>query len=147
MENKKMYIGLGILAVAGIGYYMWKNKKSTKSRISSNSTPPSEMGATQEAEEESNVTGGTKTTVGNRCPKGWVYANGKCNKLGATYVAGWENGQEPTSNYVAGWADKGTQTPNPCNEGYSATLDPIKGTICTPNKKNIVRPYYAGANM
>jgi hypothetical protein len=34
MENKKLYIGLGILAVAGIGYYMWKNKKSEKSRVS-----------------------------------------------------------------------------------------------------------------
>jgi hypothetical protein len=141
--NKKVIIGLGILAVAGIGYYMWKNKKSTKSRISSNSTPPSEMGATQEA--EYNVTGGTKTTVGNRCPKGWVYANGKCNKLGATYVAGWENGQEPTSNYVAGW-DKDKATPMPCNQGYTATLDPIKGTICTPNKKNMVRPYISTVN-
>ena len=28
MENKKLYIGLGILAVAGIGYYIWKKNKS-----------------------------------------------------------------------------------------------------------------------
>jgi hypothetical protein len=32
MENKKLYIGLGILAVAGIAYYMWnKNKTENKS--------------------------------------------------------------------------------------------------------------------
>ena len=143
MVNKKVIIGLGVLAVAGIGYYMWKNKKSTKSRV--NSTPPSEMGASQE-EEDSNVTGASVTSTPSRCPKPWVYANGKCNKIGAAYVAGWENGQEPTSNYVAGW-DKDKATPMPCNQGYTASLDPVKGTICTPNKKNIVRPYYAGANM
>ncbi len=27
MENKKLYIGLGVLAIAGIGYYMWKKNK------------------------------------------------------------------------------------------------------------------------
>jgi hypothetical protein len=36
MENKKLYIGLGILAVAGIGYYMWKkNKTEEKSNFTS----------------------------------------------------------------------------------------------------------------
>lgn len=36
MENKKMYIGLGILAVAGIGYYILKkNKEKEKSKLSS----------------------------------------------------------------------------------------------------------------
>jgi hypothetical protein len=29
--NKKILIGLGVLAVAGIGYYMWKKKSETKS--------------------------------------------------------------------------------------------------------------------
>ncbi len=27
MENKKLYIGLGVLAVAGIAYYMWKKNE------------------------------------------------------------------------------------------------------------------------
>ncbi len=34
MENKKIYIGLGVLAVAGIAYYMWKkNKPENKSEF------------------------------------------------------------------------------------------------------------------
>jgi|JI10StandDraft_1071094.scaffolds.fasta_scaffold429775_2 hypothetical protein len=37
MENKKLYIGLGVLAVAGIGYYMCKKNKpeEQKSNITS----------------------------------------------------------------------------------------------------------------
>jgi hypothetical protein len=31
MKNKNLLIGLGILAVAGIGYYMWKKKSETSS--------------------------------------------------------------------------------------------------------------------
>ena len=31
MKNKNLIIGLGVLAVAGIGYYMWKKKSETKS--------------------------------------------------------------------------------------------------------------------
>ena len=35
MENKKIIIGLGVLAFAGIGYYMWKkNKSENKSNAS-----------------------------------------------------------------------------------------------------------------
>jgi LPXTG-motif cell wall-anchored protein len=29
--NKKVLIGLGVLAVAGIGYYMWKKNKDEES--------------------------------------------------------------------------------------------------------------------
>lgn len=36
MENKKLYIGLGVLAVAGIGYYMWK--KNEEKEVKSNFT-------------------------------------------------------------------------------------------------------------
>lgn len=149
MVNKKVIIGLGVLAVAGIGYYMWKNKKSTESKNSNSdvklATTPSEMGAIQNEEEGSNVTGAstTSTPKPNRCPKGWVYANGKCNKLGANYVAGWENGQQAYSGYTAGWKDG---APAPCALGYEATLDPVKGTICTAVKKNIVRPYLSTIN-
>ena len=36
MENKKLYIGLGVLAIAGIGYYIWKkNKPENKSNVTS----------------------------------------------------------------------------------------------------------------
>jgi hypothetical protein len=37
MENRKLYIGLGVLAVAGIGYYMWKknNEISTEEKSES----------------------------------------------------------------------------------------------------------------
>ena len=31
MKNKNLIIGLGVLAVAGIGYYMWKKKSENKS--------------------------------------------------------------------------------------------------------------------
>jgi hypothetical protein len=31
MKNKTIFIGLGVLAVAGIGYYMWKKKSETTS--------------------------------------------------------------------------------------------------------------------
>jgi hypothetical protein len=31
MNKKTMLIGLGVLAVAGIGYYMWKKKNETTS--------------------------------------------------------------------------------------------------------------------
>ncbi len=34
MENKKLYIGLGVLAFAGIGYYMWKKKQSIEEQKS-----------------------------------------------------------------------------------------------------------------
>ena len=67
MKNKKLIIGLGILAVAGIGYYMWKNKKSAKSRVSNSDvksvTPPSEMGATNtdENSESYEIEGGGGT--------------------------------------------------------------------------------------
>lgn len=31
MNNKNLYIGLGVLAVAGIGFYMWKKKQGESS--------------------------------------------------------------------------------------------------------------------
>jgi hypothetical protein len=31
MKNKNLYIGLGVLAVAGIGFYMWKKKQGESS--------------------------------------------------------------------------------------------------------------------
>jgi hypothetical protein len=98
MNKKTMLIGLGVLAVAGIGYYMWKKKNETK------------LGA---------------------C--GCSGADGQDEG----YVAGWEN--EPKSDYTAGW-EKDKETPKPCADGYNATLDPIKGTICTLPPKNITRP-------
>jgi hypothetical protein len=33
MKNKGLFIGLGVLAVAGIGYYIWKKKSETKPSI------------------------------------------------------------------------------------------------------------------
>jgi hypothetical protein len=145
--NKKAIIGLGILAVAGIGYYMWKNKKTSTSKVSGSklTTPPSEMGASQDEEEDSNATGVIIKPKPSRCPKGYTFSNGRC-VADAAYVAGWENGQEPKSGYTAGW-EKDKETPMPCALGYEATLDPVKGTICTHPKKNIIRPFYAGVNM
>lgn len=85
MENKKLIIGLGILAVAGIGYYIWKNKKSAKSRVSNSDvksvTPPSEMGATNTDENsESDFTGIRKTRP--CCIK---EVNGKCLETKEVY--------------------------------------------------------------
>ncbi len=147
MVNKKVIIGLGIFAVAGIGYYMWKNKKSStsKSLDSKLATSDSEMGASMDEEEDSNVTGagGTKPPT-NRCPKGWYFANNKCNPNSTLgYVAGWENGQQPYSGYTAGWQNG---APAPCNIGYNATLDPVKGTICT-RPKSILKPFYRSEAM
>jgi hypothetical protein len=53
MVNKKVIIGLGVLVVAGIGYYMWKNKKpETTSKASG-----CDCDCNDEEEEESNVIG------------------------------------------------------------------------------------------
>ena len=61
MENKKLYIGLGILAVAGIGYYMWKkHEEKEKNSYSSD-------------DKKSNV---TAATGGNKkCPCYGVQTN------------------------------------------------------------------------
>jgi hypothetical protein len=49
MNKKTMLIGLGVLAVAGIGYYMWKKKNETTSGASG-------CGCGCEEEESSNAT-------------------------------------------------------------------------------------------
>ena len=45
MENKKLYIGLGILAVAGIGYYMWKKHEDKEKNSSSSDDKKSNVTA------------------------------------------------------------------------------------------------------
>jgi hypothetical protein len=134
MNKKTIFIGLGVLAVAGIGYYMWKKKNETTSGACGCSAADGE-----DEDESSNATAGAGKTD-TRCPKGYVYDNLKCKKYTSvaftaddtdTYVSGWEN--EPKSGYTAGW-DKGS--PRPCAVGYSASLDPIKGTICTALTKS-----------
>ena len=125
MNKKIILIGLGVLAVAGIGYYMWKKKNETTSGACGCSAADGE-----DEEESSNATAGKGT--GRRCPNGYVYDNGKCKSASSfdgsdTYVAGWE--EEPMSGYTAGWNKDGS--PRPCNYGYDATLDATKGTICT----------------
>lgn len=66
MKNKKLIIGLGILAVAGIGYYIWQKKnKDSFSKF--------------EGEESSNATG-RKTKL--CCVK---ETNGVCNELKEVY--------------------------------------------------------------
>jgi hypothetical protein len=133
MNKKTMLIGLGVLAVAGIGYYMWKKKSET----TSGACGCSGADGSDEEDSSSNATAGDKPR-GTPCPSGYHYDNGYCKKnvsphftgdaeLPHTYVAGWEN--EPTSDYTAGWDKYGN--PRACSFGYNATLDPQKGTICT----------------
>ena len=62
MKNKNLLIGLGILAIAGFGYYMWSNKKSS-------------------AEEESESFTGVRKTK-SCCVK---EANGKCLETKEVY--------------------------------------------------------------
>ena len=58
MDNKKIYIGLGILAVVGIGYYIWQNKNT---------------------ENKSNATGKGKDKK-KKCPNGYSLQNGVCKE-------------------------------------------------------------------
>ncbi len=51
--NKKLLIGLGVVAAAGVGYYLWKRKKDS------------------ETETKSNAKGGANIT----CPKGTYPCN------------------------------------------------------------------------
>ena len=67
MKNKKLLIGLGVLAVAGIGYYMWMKKSEKKSGVCGCS-------AADGSEEKSNVTSKGKTKM--CCTK--VDGNGNC---------------------------------------------------------------------
>ncbi|MBK7363003.1 MAG: hypothetical protein IPJ01_11965 [Micavibrio sp.] len=63
MKNKNLYIGLGVLAVAGIGFYMWKKKQGESS------------------ETENKVAGKTETTPETTTPetKPEVKANAVAN--------------------------------------------------------------------
>ncbi len=54
MENKKIIIGLGVLAFAGIGYYMWKKNKPENT--SSASGCDCGCGCCDDKEDVSNVT-------------------------------------------------------------------------------------------
>ena len=70
MKNKNLIIGLGVLAVAGIGYYMWKKKSETKSGACGCSGADGE-----DTNDYSNAqAGGTKTKF--CCSK--VDGNGNC---------------------------------------------------------------------
>jgi hypothetical protein len=72
MNKKTILIGLGVLAVAGIGYYMWKKKSET----------------TSGAEEKSNAKGGDWAwTESGKCPYGYTLITsgpdkGWCKKNG-----------------------------------------------------------------
>jgi len=56
MNKKTILIGLGVLAVAGIGYYMWKKKNETTSGACGCSAADGE-----DEEESSNATAGVGT--------------------------------------------------------------------------------------
>jgi hypothetical protein len=103
MVNKKVIIGLGVLAVAGIGYYMWtKNKPENKSEF---------LGfKTKKRETNSNPTnvvlGGTPVCV-TTCE----YTN-KSNGS----VSVWAGGCNPTK------ANQGWTTITRCSGGGSNTI-------------------------
>ena len=128
MKNKKLIIGLGILAVAGIGYYMWKNKKSAKSRVSNSDvksvTPPSEMGATN-TDDDSDFTGIRKTK--NCCVK---EVNGICTETKEVHYL------TPCPNPRKGAA---RTIPMPstgvCPKGYMVGAN---GTYCRPIPASMV---------
>lgn len=64
--NKKILIGAGVLAVAGIAYYMWKNKKESSEKLSIN-------------EEKASAIGKIGTVNNVDCPQGCVCSDGKSN--------------------------------------------------------------------
>jgi LPXTG-motif cell wall-anchored protein len=83
MNNKTMLIGLGVLAVAGIGYYMWKKKNETTSNAQGDWVYASDSG-----------TGG--------CPRGYT-------KITSGPNAGWckKDGGGAISNPMGGGKGKG----------------------------------------
>lgn len=49
MKNNNLYIGLGVLAVAGIGFYMWKKKQGEDSEETKAETKSNARGVTSPA--------------------------------------------------------------------------------------------------
>jgi hypothetical protein len=75
MNKKTMLIGLGVLAVAGIGYYMWKKKSETKSGACGCS------GADGEDDSYSNVIKGGRPKGTKKCDCGFAHKLPKiCSK-------------------------------------------------------------------
>jgi len=75
MNKKTILIGLGVLAVAGIGYYMWNKNQSTTTSKFSGACGCS--GADGSDEDSSSITAGGKACD---CQQGYMYnydANGK----------------------------------------------------------------------
>ena len=57
MDNKKIYIGLGIAAAVGVAYYFWNKKKvepSKKELASALGVSPSQLKETKMTQEEAN---------------------------------------------------------------------------------------------
>jgi hypothetical protein len=101
MNKKTMLIGLGVLAVAGIGYYMWKKKNETTSGACGCSSADGEEeanGEESECEETSNAKGDTYAWGGTGgCPYGYT-------KITSGPDAGWcvKKGGGAISNPMGG---------------------------------------------
>jgi hypothetical protein len=76
MNKKTIFIGLGVLAVAGIGYYMWKKKNETTSGACGCSAANGEDSSAKEEndEESSNYWGDEiwRAKARNKI-RSWIY--------------------------------------------------------------------------
>ena len=127
MENKKLYIGLGILAIAGIGYYMWKKNKSENK--SSASGCDCGCGCCDEKENVSNLTsnddksgfrscinhymkeGLTQEQATAKCQSGRVVKKPKFNEIKSNVQSSGEPTKRPilnpTSDCISKWLMQG----------------------------------------
>lgn len=106
MDNKKLYIGLGVLAVAGIGFYLWKKKQ----------------GESSETEEKANAIGRRTLGVSRGNLGGGIVAIADPAKLcccaGTTDSKGWCN--NPSTRCCPDIA--GQPAPLPTNVGFSGAI-------------------------
>jgi hypothetical protein len=109
MNKKTMLIGLGVLAVAGIGYYMWKKKNETTSGACGCSSADGE-----EEETNSGCECGCEETTSNAKGDTWAWGGtGGCpygyTKITSGPDAGWcvKKGGGAISNPMGGGRGKG----------------------------------------
>lgn len=65
MKNKNLYIGLGVLAVAGIGFYMWRKKQGETSQTETKVAGKTETTPETKPEVKASAVGNVASNAGN----------------------------------------------------------------------------------
>ncbi len=126
MENKKIIIGLGVLAFAGIGYYMWKkNKSENKSNASGCDCG---CGCCDDKEDVSNVisedgnciihymkSGLSVDEARAKCSSGIVIKNPKYNEIKSNMAKGIGQKKSNIKNNITGVSFVGNKIRNEIN--------------------------------